>query len=119
MARRIAKENARARGVRQAKAKERRANGRLACAACGWTMPASLNAKGVGVHGHHAIPVAKGGDAGLRNVVLLCPNHHAIAHALGDLPYRYADGLLLAGRAKMRLLRMLRQIDRDAEALAK
>jgi 5-methylcytosine-specific restriction endonuclease McrA len=36
------------------------------------------------LHAHHVIPLAFGGDDAEANLVLLCPNHHAIAHALGD-----------------------------------
>ena len=33
------------------------------------------------VHGHHIIPRAAGGSDDLSNLVTLCPNHHAMAHA--------------------------------------
>lgn len=33
------------------------------------------------VHGHHIQPRAGGGSDELSNLVTLCPNHHAMAHA--------------------------------------
>lgn len=33
------------------------------------------------VHGHHLIPKSQGGPDELSNLVTLCPNHHAMAHA--------------------------------------
>jgi hypothetical protein len=32
------------------------------------------------LHWHHIVPVARGGSDGAENLILLCPNHHAIAH---------------------------------------
>ena len=54
---------------------------------CGWKLPPRLtradHARRM-LHAHHVIPLAFGGDDSAANLVLLCPNHHAIAHALGD-----------------------------------
>jgi predicted HNH restriction endonuclease len=33
------------------------------------------------VHAHHIVPVKNGGSNHLSNLITLCPNHHAMAHA--------------------------------------
>lgn len=33
------------------------------------------------LHGHHIVPVRLGGEHDLSNIITLCPNHHALAHA--------------------------------------
>ena len=33
------------------------------------------------VHGHHIVAKAKNGTHALDNLITLCPNHHALAHA--------------------------------------
>lgn len=50
-----------------------------ACEVCGWKEP------GWGctlVHAHHVIPMACGGLDDASNLCALCPNHHALAHAV-------------------------------------
>ncbi len=37
-------------------------------------------AKGEHLHVHHIIPITKGGQSSLENLMLLCPNCHALAH---------------------------------------
>jgi 5-methylcytosine-specific restriction endonuclease McrA len=56
--------------------------GRYACEACGWRPPDhSWRGAMPGVlHVHHIIPVLAGGPDAEDNLVLLCPNHHALAH---------------------------------------
>ena len=46
-----------------------------ACAVCSW-QPWF----GRLLHWHHILPVSRGGGNDSNNLVLLCPNHHAIAH---------------------------------------
>lgn len=54
------------------------------CAVCGWSIhPFLRNRTGQnGIHVHHVLSVSQGGDESKRNLVPLCPNHHALAHAL-------------------------------------
>jgi 5-methylcytosine-specific restriction endonuclease McrA len=64
------------RAVRAEAARVRResmgaADGR--CEVCGWHIK---------VHVHHVVPVWQGGGNEPDNLVVLCPNHHAMAHAL-------------------------------------
>lgn len=51
-----------------------------ACEVCGWRArpPLRLSA----INAHHVTPRAEGGDDSDANRVVLCPNHHAVAHAL-------------------------------------
>lgn len=44
------------------------------------------------VHVHHIVHKAKGGDDEITNLIVLCPNHHAMAHRglIDLLEYRYA-----------------------------
>ena len=86
---RRALESARTRGVRQAK---RKLGVDAVCQVCGWKPPIvnvlSTDDRVRGLHGHHVIPVAEGGSLEPSNVVILCPNHHTMAHVIGDLAYR-------------------------------
>lgn len=48
------------------------------CEVCGWRpVEAKL------LHAHHVIPLTCGGTDAARNTLVLCPNHHAVAHHLG------------------------------------
>ena len=52
---------------------------------CGWSPPEAWTPdhqfrRGLCVH--HCKTYATGGDSGADNLMLLCPNHHAIAHIL-------------------------------------
>jgi len=47
------------------------------CAVCGWTPPpAQLTL----IETHHLVPFSRGGSNKRSNLILLCPNHHRIAH---------------------------------------
>lgn len=63
-------------GTRRRTCKER---GGYRCAVCGWTPPAGFPRL---VEAHHIVPVSAGGDNRPTNLILLCPNHHRIAHVL-------------------------------------
>jgi hypothetical protein len=55
----------------------------LACDVCGW--PGALIAdslRGKVLHAHHVEPLSAGGDDEWSNMLLLCPNHHAVCHVL-------------------------------------
>lgn len=49
------------------------------CVSCGWQTPDGLRTL---IHVHHVIPISAGGDDTTENMVVLCPNCHAIAHAV-------------------------------------
>ena len=49
------------------------------CAVCGWQIPKGFQH---GCEFHHVIPVCEGGPDDNTNLVLLCPNCHAKAHAV-------------------------------------
>lgn len=53
-----------------------------ACEGCGWSVPEKIGKRVM--HMHHVIPVADGGNNVHTNLVVICPNCHAIAHALID-----------------------------------
>jgi len=57
---------------------EAKAKGRLVCEVCGWDgggFPEMVEA-------HHIIPFKCGGQVTDENIILLCPNHHALIHKL-------------------------------------
>ncbi len=89
---------------------------RPACESCGWSLPEGLGASAVTAH--HAIPLAAGGGDVEDNLVLLCPNHHAIAHRLWPLVGKKSaarkgyDG----PRSPAEVVEELRLFDADPEA---
>jgi len=82
-------------------AERARRKGAYFCEACGWRPPScGINhGKLRGLDMHHIRPVAAGGTESKANLILLCPNHHRIAHMLGysgrigiEGPWRKWDG---------------------------
>jgi hypothetical protein len=73
--------------------KDRAAAGDDCCEVCRWRPPRALRDVAGGridrlLHAHHIVPVAcggAGGAGGAENLILLCPNHHAIAHHIGTI----------------------------------
>ncbi len=61
------------------------------------------------LHVHHIVPVSRGGRAKQSNLVLLCPNCHALAHRyLGKIfNPRWIDGLASAGLNARQARRLL------------
>jgi hypothetical protein len=51
----------------------------IRCEACGWKPPRQLWKL---VEVHHIVPISCGGEDCIDQVILLCPNHHALADAL-------------------------------------
>ena len=55
------------------------------CAICGWGLSTDISVKKYrhsgGCQFHHIIPIAQGGTNDEENLILLCPNCHALAHA--------------------------------------
>lgn len=50
------------------------------CEVCGWRSRPPL--RDTAVNAHHVTPRSEGGDDSDANRIVLCPNHHAVAHAL-------------------------------------
>lgn len=98
--------------------KDLRQQGQTKCEICGWSAPDYLqNMSGRSnftVNLHHVLPTASGGAEEPENLILLCPNHHAIADLL--------SGRFNKGRGskinsfitdKAELIEMLHLIDSD------
>jgi predicted restriction endonuclease len=98
-----------------------RCNGQVQCEICGWHAPEflqeMLGRSCFAVNAHHVLPVACGGSDELDNLVLLCPNHHAIADLLSG---RFNKGRGNKNNSfitdKAELIEMLRLIDDDPAA---
>ena len=78
------------------------------CAVCGWSGPAVETT----LHGHHIIPRSWGGANSEENIVLLCPNHHALAHSFcnGRKSQQFIDVVL---RQKTAFIEHLKSYDSD------
>lgn len=82
----------RRRSVRAEASRTRRATLADTCEACGWKTPVEIQAtRGPILHMHHVVPVAAGGTNESANLVTLCPNCHALAHALWSAEGVVAD----------------------------
>ena len=53
-------------------------------------------------HGHHIHWLSRGGDDDLKNLMLLCPNHHTAVHRC-DAPLDYSDLALDFGKFRDKL----------------
>lgn len=75
-----------ARVVTDYKAERAKANA-LCCEVCGWRPPPGLRHLDVvaddGIHAHHVVPISCHGRDHADNLILLCPNHHFVAHRMG------------------------------------
>jgi len=60
------------------KAKRKSVKIKICCEICGWDGHGNQNLVIV----HHVVPTAVGGKNEESNIILLCPNHHAIAHMI-------------------------------------
>lgn len=89
-------------------------NGDEACEACGWSIPHALRAgkRSSGCHDHHVVPVSRGGGHEASNRIRLCPNHHALAHALFPL---YRKSRYRGPATRDELLVVLRQAEADPD----
>lgn len=59
---------------------KRRLGPALACECCGWRPRPPLGPRAV--NAHHIVPTAAGGSNDHDNLAALCPNCHAMAHAI-------------------------------------
>lgn len=101
--------NARARGVHAAKRRVLEVYGKLVCEVCQWRLPLEAGGDVRGLHGHHVAPINEGGSPDdPENVIVVCPNHHTIAHALGPAGYAGTN-------ARQRLIEVLRLTDAKYE----
>ena len=55
----------------------------LCCEICGWTIYNNQTSVNV----HHVVPAKYGGENTEENSLMLCPNHHAIAHYVTKMIY--------------------------------
>ena len=58
-------------------------HGKEFCEHCRWTPPAPRM-----LHAHHVFPISFGGSDTLDNLIVLCPNCHAVAHPFPALCYK-------------------------------
>ena len=65
------------RPARPTLAKRHKALAPTVCEVCGWVPPVPSI-----LHCHHVIPVCRGGSDEPANLAILCPNDHALAHAV-------------------------------------
>lgn len=81
----IMRENARVTRNEQVRVGERLkcqavTDGIATCEGCGWQIPEQFVSRMM--HLHHVTPVSLGGDNNPSNLVVICPNCHAIAHEI-------------------------------------
>lgn len=100
-------------------------SGKSRCAVCRWKPPKGLAAlhqdTASMLHAHHVVPLACGGDDNAKNLVLLCPTHHAVAHKLGRMtrPSRARSRMQWDGpTTPTQLLREMRMMEKEPEAFA-
>jgi 5-methylcytosine-specific restriction endonuclease McrA len=82
-ARKLAEEKKRLGDQARATARARfkaRSGESLACEACGWVPRPPLGVRAINVH--HITPTTAGGSDQPENLIPLCPNCHALAHAI-------------------------------------
>lgn len=91
------------------------------CEVCGWVPPEDILRRLNGwrtrhnsvLEAHHIIPCCEGGTDEEANLVVLCPNHHAIADAVNR-----GTGVS-APRTKADLVDLLYRIDNDPDSVIK
>lgn len=76
----------------------------LRCMACRWRPP-----QGVALHVHHRIPRSAGGTDRIGNLLVVCPNCHAIAHMLWKAAAFPALALEMSRRGQAEYVRLIRQ----------
>lgn len=86
---------------RKIKTAQRSVYKNICCAVCGWNGHGKYNL----VRVHHVIPVSAGGESVESNTLLLCPNHHAIAHMLFGVVDKKYNGPNTPKKLKEALMR--------------
>lgn len=99
-----------------------RKNGTARCEVCGWEPPSLPNYPNsysvMGLQIHHVLPRRDGGDDSDANLILLCPNHHAVAHCIMPL-WRSSRGARVTGITRAHLLTALRLADKHPQGWLK
>lgn len=89
--------------------RERVASGR-GCESCGWLLGSG---DWRSLHAHHVVPLSCGGTDQRGNLMVLCPNHHAVAHRAG----RMKRGVGWTGpRTREELFRVFARVDSVVDA---
>ena len=84
-----------------------------ACEVCGYKPPDGISTKML--HTHHIVEARAGGSDGEDNLIILCPNHHALAHALGPTYH----GQYLGEKDRTHLITRMKQVEeRNTVALS-
>lgn len=81
-----------------------------ACEICGWKNPVPdlFQRSTISiVQAHHIVPAACGGLATVENLILLCPNHHIIAHEVLGKP----AGIWRGPRTREELIATLKRLE--------
>lgn len=86
----------------------------IECVVCGWRVQAPFDAPDA-VNAHHVLPTKDGGSDSPANMLLLCPNHHAIAHAL----YSFRRGNGGSPHTRDELVAILKALHDDPGYLAR
>jgi hypothetical protein len=63
---------------------------------------------------HHVVPVACGGGDSPENLLLLCPNHHRLAHKLTSISYK--RGAYFGPRSREEMIQSLTLVESDPSA---
>ncbi len=86
------------------------------CEVCGWHPPKLYPSIAVKLlNAHHVVHRSRGGETEADNLVTLCPNHHAIAHALTGRGKTTDASFLPSQVTRESLLAILREIDTDPD----
>jgi HNH endonuclease len=81
----------------------------LVCEVCKWGRGFESS-----LVGHHMTPIAKSGDPGEANVIVLCPNHHALAHKIRTI-LAYHKGRLSRTVTRQGLKNEISSFEQDPE----
>jgi hypothetical protein len=83
-----------------------------ACEVCGWREPMGDSDA---LHAHHVVPLACGGSNAPENYAVLCPNHHALAHRVGQVR---RTGVWSGPKTREVLIEVIRRYEHPGRRLA-